>query len=88
MGPAAEERDDRGPAGRMSEKDDFRGWDLWVQNNQVGMHLINKWPTDALRWCPKNPAQGPGMASRLHHLRRLGQGRGRQGVRQPASGKT
>jgi hypothetical protein len=34
---------------RMDDQHDFRGWDLWVQNGRVGAHIINKWPTDALK---------------------------------------
>jgi hypothetical protein len=34
---------------RMDDQHDYRGWDLWVQNGRVGTHIINKWPTDALK---------------------------------------
>src|SRR5262249_25815023 len=34
---------------RMDDGNGFRGWDLWVQNGSVGMHLINRWPDDALK---------------------------------------
>ncbi|MDX1935232.1 MAG: DUF1553 domain-containing protein [Capsulimonadales bacterium] len=34
---------------RMDESRDFRGWDLWIEGNRVGSHLIHKWPDDALK---------------------------------------
>ncbi|OAI39022.1 hypothetical protein AYO40_06185 [Planctomycetaceae bacterium SCGC AG-212-D15] len=34
---------------RMDDQHDYRGWDLWIQGNKVGAHIINKWPTDALK---------------------------------------
>jgi len=34
---------------RMDMKAEFRGWDLWVQRRQAGMHLIHDWPEDALK---------------------------------------
>src|SRR5262249_10814862 len=33
----------------------YRGWDLWMQQDRVGMHLINTWPDDALKVVSKNP---------------------------------
>jgi hypothetical protein len=35
--------------GRMDEGNDYRGWDIWVEGNKVGTHLIHKWPSDALK---------------------------------------
>jgi cytochrome c553 len=34
---------------RMDEKNEHRGWDMWVEGNKVGAHLINKWPSDAVK---------------------------------------
>jgi hypothetical protein len=34
---------------RMDESTAFRGWDLWVENGQFGTHIVNTWPTDALK---------------------------------------
>ncbi|HEU5116131.1 MAG TPA: DUF1553 domain-containing protein, partial [Isosphaeraceae bacterium] len=35
---------------RMESPDKkFPGWDLWVQNGQVGTHIIHQWPEDALK---------------------------------------
>ncbi len=35
---------------RMDSPDNkYTGWDLWVQNGQVGTHIIHKWPEDALK---------------------------------------
>jgi hypothetical protein len=40
---------------RMDDQHDFRGWDLWIQNDQVGTHIIHKWPTDALKVVSRTP---------------------------------
>jgi len=40
---------------RMDEGNDFRGWDLWLQGNLVGTHIIHKWPTDAVKVVATTP---------------------------------
>ena len=35
--------------GRMDEANGHRGWDLWIQNDRVGMHVINNFPSDAVK---------------------------------------
>jgi hypothetical protein len=34
---------------RMNEADAHRGWDVWLENGNVGMHLIHNWPDNALK---------------------------------------
>ncbi len=34
---------------RMDDTQDYRGWDFWVQRRQVGMHLIHRWPGNAIK---------------------------------------
>jgi mono/diheme cytochrome c family protein len=34
---------------RMDEGSEFRGWDVWLQADRVGMHLIHAYPQDALK---------------------------------------
>ena len=34
---------------RMDNEAGYRGWDLWLQDNEFASHLINKWPDDALK---------------------------------------
>ncbi len=34
---------------RMDDQHDFRGWDMWIENNKIATHIISKWPTDALK---------------------------------------
>ena len=41
--------------GRMDEGNGFRGWDLWIQNDRIGMHVINAFPQDAVKVVAKNP---------------------------------
>src|SRR5262249_52770787 len=42
---------------RMDDQHDFRGWDLWVQQNRIGAHIVSKWPTDALKVVSKQPVK-------------------------------
>jgi hypothetical protein len=49
---------------RMDDMHDFRGWDMWLQNARVGTHIVNKWPTSALKVVAKAPLS-PGM---WHHV--------------------
>ena len=49
---------------RMDDGSDFRGWDLWVEGNRVGTHIINKWPEDALKVVTREPL----AAGRWHHV--------------------
>jgi mono/diheme cytochrome c family protein len=42
---------------RMDDQHDYRGWDLWMQNGQVGAHLVNKWPDDAVKVVTRNPVK-------------------------------
>ena len=34
---------------RMEKQPDYRGWDFWMQDRRMGMHLINKWPSAGLK---------------------------------------
>ncbi|MCI0682169.1 MAG: DUF1553 domain-containing protein [Gemmataceae bacterium] len=34
---------------RMDSGNAYRGWDLWTEADKVGMHIVNKWPDDALK---------------------------------------
>lgn len=36
---------------RMDEGSDYRGWDLWLENNgrRVAAHIIHKWPVNAVK---------------------------------------
>ena len=40
---------------RMDEANDFRGWDMWLDQGRPGMHIVHKWPGDALKVVGKNP---------------------------------
>jgi hypothetical protein len=42
---------------RMNEAEEHRGWDLWIEADKIGMHLINNWPGDALKVVAKQPLQ-------------------------------
>jgi len=40
---------------RMDEANVHRGWDLWVEGGRVGMHIINKWPENAVKSVSAQP---------------------------------
>jgi hypothetical protein len=40
---------------RMDDKHDYRGWDLWLENNRVATHIISKWDQDALKVASNTP---------------------------------
>ncbi len=35
----------------------FRGWDLWIEGDRVGMHIINNWPDNAIKVVAKTLLQ-------------------------------
>ena len=41
---------------KMDEGNDFRGYDLWMEGGKVGLHVINKWPNNALKVISKAKA--------------------------------
>ena len=76
---ASIDRRGRRPHGRP---DDYRGWDLWIENGRVGTHIVNKWPDDALKVVAQTPLKPNEWHHVCRHLRRLGQGRRREDLRQ------
>jgi mono/diheme cytochrome c family protein len=44
-------------ASRMNDGPKFGGWDLWIENDRVGMHIINQWPDNALKVLSKTLLQ-------------------------------
>ena len=61
---------------------DYRGWDLWIQNGQVGCHIISQWDNDAIKVLTNRTIK-PGEWNHLMvTLRRLRQGRGRDDLHQ------
>src|SRR5262249_41588755 len=41
---------------RMDDRNDgYRGWDLWLENNRVGTHLIHAWKQDAIKVLSNKP---------------------------------
>ena len=60
---------------RMDDKQRLhRGWDLWIESDRVGTHIINEWPDDALKVVGQTQLQAGQVEPRVRHLRRLGQG--------------
>jgi hypothetical protein len=46
-----------GLVARMDEANSYRGWDLWLEADRVGMHVIHAWDRDGLKVLTKNPLQ-------------------------------
>ncbi|HVJ79750.1 MAG TPA: DUF1549 domain-containing protein, partial [Planctomycetia bacterium] len=40
---------------RMTEENDYRGWDWWFENGKVATHLVSRWPTSAIKVVTRNP---------------------------------
>lgn len=34
---------------RMNRSKDYRGWDLWIEGDKIGSHVIDKWPGKAIK---------------------------------------
>jgi hypothetical protein len=43
--------------GKMDTASDFRGWDVWLEQDKVATHLINAWPDNALKVSSRTPFQ-------------------------------
>ncbi|MCD6051250.1 MAG: Protein of unknown function (DUF1553)/Protein of unknown function (DUF1549)/Planctomycete [Verrucomicrobia bacterium] len=39
---------------RMDEKDNYRGWDLWIQQGQFATHIVSQWPDNAIKLKTRN----------------------------------
>lgn len=40
---------------RMDEANNYRGWDLWIEEGRVGTHIVSKWMGDAVKVVTANP---------------------------------
>ena len=40
---------------RMDEANGYRGWDMWLDKGRPAMHIVHKWPADALKVVGKKP---------------------------------
>ena len=40
---------------RMDSPSAYRGWDLWLENGKLGSHIIDNWPTKALKAVTQSP---------------------------------
>jgi hypothetical protein len=46
---------------RMDEKNGYRGWDLWQNDTKLAVHIVSKWPEDAIKVSTAKPALRPGV---------------------------
>ncbi len=51
-------------AARMDNTSGHRGWDVWLENERVAMHIINRWPENALKVTAKTPLK----PAQWHHV--------------------
>ena len=49
---------------RMEDRNNYRGWDLWVENGRIAAHLVNQWPENAVKVVTKDPVK-PGVWTHL-----------------------
>ncbi len=46
---------------RMDEKDSFRGWDLWLNENALAVHLVESWPESTIKVSTSKNVVKPGQ---------------------------
>jgi hypothetical protein len=46
---------------RMDEKGDYRGWDLFQNDTKLSVHIVSKWPDDAIKVTTAKPALRPNV---------------------------
>jgi mono/diheme cytochrome c family protein len=46
---------------RMDEKGGFRGWDLFQNDRNYSVHIVNTWPGDAIKVSTRRPSIRPGV---------------------------
>ena len=34
---------------RMDDRSNYRGWDMWLEGGRIATHLVNHWPSNALK---------------------------------------
>lgn len=49
---------------RMDANDNYQGWDLWVENGQIGAHVIERWPEVSVKAVSKKPLK----PKQWHHV--------------------
>lgn len=49
---------------RMDANDNYQGWDLWIENGQIGAHVIERWPDIAVKAVTKMPLK----PKQWHHV--------------------
>src|SRR6185503_10974264 len=45
---------------RMDQTNDYRGWDLAQTGKKIAVHIVSKWPVDALKVSTKEEVLKPG----------------------------
>jgi Protein of unknown function (DUF1553)/Protein of unknown function (DUF1549)/Concanavalin A-like lectin/glucanases superfamily/Planctomycete cytochrome C len=51
-------------ASRMDNTNKYRGWDFWIEQDKIGMHIVNEWADNALKVTAKSPLQ----PNQWHHV--------------------
>ena len=46
---------------KMDEKNAYRGWDLFLQDTGLGVHIVDKWGTHAIKVSTRNAVVKPGQ---------------------------
>lgn len=49
---------------RMDSDSDYRGWDLWLENNHIGSHIVDTWPDKAIKATTTKPLE----KKKWHHV--------------------
>ncbi len=59
---------------RMDDRNNYRGWDMWLEGGRIATHLVHQWPEDALKVVARGTSFAGCLDPRVRDLRRLGQG--------------
>lgn len=49
---------------RMDDSSQHRGWDLWIEKNRIGAHIIDRWPNKAIKAVSDEPLE----EGKWHHI--------------------
>ena len=49
---------------RMDDRNNYRGWDLWLENGRIATHLVHDWPANAVKVVTKSQVN-PGVWTHL-----------------------
>ncbi len=56
---------------RMDDRQNYRGWDIWLENGRIATHLVHEWPGNAAQGRDAQPGGIECLDPHLRHVRRV-----------------